>query len=68
MTWPGGKAVSGVYQAIINQIPPHDVYIEPFVGGAGVLRHKRPAKANIAIDLSDEAAQIWRNQVGVTFL
>lgn len=33
MTYKGGKAGAGVYQQIINQIPPHDVYIEPFLGG-----------------------------------
>jgi hypothetical protein len=33
MTYPGGKGGAGVYQMIINQIPPHRVYIEPFLGG-----------------------------------
>lgn len=50
MTYPGGKEGSGVFQRIINLIPPHRVYIEPFVGGGAILRHKRPARASIAID------------------
>ena len=51
-TYPGGKAASGVYQQIINQIPPHQVYIEPFLGGGAILRIKRPAPiANIGIDI-----------------
>ncbi|WP_179953901.1 hypothetical protein [Denitrobaculum tricleocarpae] len=58
MNYPRGKAGNGVYHTIINQMPPHDTYIEPFVGG-GVLRIKRPAKANIAIDLSGEVAALW---------
>lgn len=53
--YPGGKAGSGVYQTIINQIPPHDVYIEAFAGGAAVLRNKRPASCSIAIDADKRA-------------
>lgn len=45
MAYPGGKAGAGVYQAIINQIPPHDVYIEPFLGGGAVMLNKAPAPA-----------------------
>jgi DNA adenine methylase len=51
MTYPGGKNGAGVYQKIINLMPPHDVYIEPFLGGGAVMRLKRPAKLNIGIDL-----------------
>ena len=67
MAWPGGKAGAGVYQAIINQIPPHAIYIEPFVGGGAILRAKRPAPRSIAIDLSDDAAALWRGNKGVEF-
>ena len=54
MTYPGGKNGSGVYQQIINRIPPHKVYVEPFLGGSAVLRMKRPAAVNIAIDIDPE--------------
>jgi len=60
MTYPGGKG--HVYQKIINQIPPHRAYIEPFVGGGAVLLNKRPAIVNIAIDADAEAIRrlsIW---------
>jgi len=50
-TYPGGKAGSGVYQQIINQIPPHVTYIEPFLGAGAIMRFKRPAIASIAIDI-----------------
>jgi site-specific DNA-adenine methylase len=53
-TYPGGKAGSGVYQAIINQIPPHHIYIELFAGHAAILRAKRPAAASIAVDASND--------------
>jgi len=53
--YPGGKAQSGVYQRIINQMPPHRVYIEAFLGGGAVMRAKRPAVVNIGIDLDSAA-------------
>lgn len=55
MTYPGGKNGSGVYQQIINQFPPHRLYVEPFLGSGAIMRLKRPAIANIAID-ADAAA------------
>jgi len=36
MKYPGGKNSAGTYQRIINQIPPHNVYIEPFAESAAV--------------------------------
>lgn len=51
MPFPGGKEGSGVYQTIINQIPPHQTYIEPFAGGGAILRLKKPAAASIAVDI-----------------
>ena len=32
-------------------MPPHEVYIEPFLGGGAIARLKRPAPLNIAMDL-----------------
>ena len=55
MPYIGGKSQAGVYQRIINLIPPHTTYIEPFVGGGAILRLKRPAGRNIAIDLDRRA-------------
>ena len=51
MSYPGGKNGSGVCQQIINRIPPHDIYIEPFLGAGAVLRTKRPARINVACDI-----------------
>lgn len=47
-TYFGGKGGSGVYQAIINQIPPHNSFVSGFLGhcapdeaaGADEYRHR----------------------------
>lgn len=44
MAWPGGKDGSGVAQRLINQIPPHDVFVSPFLGDCAILRKKLPAE------------------------
>lgn len=49
-TYPGGKNGAGVYQTIINQMPPHRVYIEAFLGSGAVMRLKKPAIESIGID------------------
>lgn len=51
MNYFGSKNGSGVYQTIINYIPPHKVYIEPFLGSGAILRFKRPAELNIGIEI-----------------
>ena len=51
----GSKEASGVYQAIISQMPPHDVYIETHLGGGAVMKHKPPAARTIGIDLDQSA-------------
>lgn len=48
----GAKNGSGVYQRIVQLIPPHDTYIEPFLGTGAVLRHKAPAQRDIGVDLN----------------
>src|SRR6185436_11398044 len=50
MTYDGGKNGEGVAQAIINQMPPHRVYVEAFLGSGAVMRRKRRAVVNIGIE------------------
>ena len=59
MSYPGSKSGAGVYQKIVNLMPPHDMYIEPFLGGGAVLRLKRPARLNIGIDLDRTVIDEW---------
>lgn len=64
MGYAGGKGKDGVYQVIINQMPPHGVYIEPFLGGASVMIAKRPALLNIGVDKNQEALAAARALFG----
>ncbi len=59
MRYPGGKGGDGVYQKIINLIPPHHTYIEAFVGGGNIFERKRPAARNILIDADADIASLW---------
>ena len=60
MRYPGGKGQAGVYQRIINLMPPHEVYIETHLGGGNILERKKPATASIGIDADEAVCAIWR--------
>lgn len=65
MRYFGGKNQDGVYHTIINQIPPHKRYIEPFLGGGAIMRRKRPAdQENIGIDLDENAIRYFKSVLG----
>ncbi len=51
----GSKATSGLCQAIIALMPPHDTYIESHLGGGAIMKRKPPALRNIGIDLNRRA-------------
>lgn len=46
-SYPGNKSSPGVYHKIINQMTPHDCYIEPCAGSAAIYRKKKEAGINI---------------------
>jgi DNA adenine methylase len=60
MRYPGGKNGAGTFQQIINWMPPHSIYVEPFLGSGAVMRMKRPAAINLGIDLSRSAIAEFR--------
>lgn len=60
----GGKGAAGVVQTIINQIPPHQTYIEAFVGGGAVFRAKAPAASSILLDLDRAVVDEWAQRCG----
>lgn len=47
----GSKATSGLCQAIIAMMPPHDTYIETHLGGGAIMKRKPAARHNIGIDI-----------------
>lgn len=57
MRYPGGKGKC--YQRLINLMPPHETYIEAFLGGGAVLRHKRPSRQSIGIDVDQNVIERW---------
>lgn len=59
MKYPGSKGGAGVYQTIINQIPPHRVYIETHLGGGNVFERKAPAQVSFGIDVDQEVIHRW---------
>lgn len=59
-TYFGGKGGQVAIRRIINAMPPHDVYIEPFLGSGRLLRVKRPASiGNVGIERSERIASMW---------
>ena len=53
----GSKATSGLCQAIIALMPPHDTYIESHLGGGAIMKRKPPALRNIGIDRNERALE-----------
>lgn len=64
MGYPGGKNGAGVYQRIINQIPPHHTYVEAFAGGAAVFRHMRRSAWAILVEVDQIQADRLRRNAG----
>ncbi len=52
MNYPGSKNSPNVYRQIINQIPPHETWLENFGGSAAVSFHKRPAAVNFLVEIN----------------
>lgn len=58
-SYPGGKSGAGVFQRLINLIPPHDVLVVPFAGHCGVVQNIRPADQTIVIDRDERVCHWW---------
>lgn len=60
-TYFGGKNGEGVAQQIINQMRPHDVYMELFVGSGAVVQRKKPAPIETIIaDVDQNVWNAWK--------
>ena len=67
-TCRGGKSGNGTYQNIINEIPPHNTLIVPFLGNCGVTRHIAQAITTICIDKDPKIIKKWqRSHVSFVF-
>jgi DNA adenine methylase len=53
----GGK--SRLTAQIVERIPPHLAYVEPFAGGAWVFFQKQPSQVEVLNDLDGELANFW---------
>lgn len=60
--YPGSKWANGVYQTIINQMPPHDIYIEPFLGSGAIFLNKRLAGITYGNDIDQKVIAKWELQ------
>jgi DNA adenine methylase len=58
----GGKNGNGTYQQIINLIPPHRYYVEPFVGSGAIYRRKLPAVTTVLNDKDPRISKMWADQ------
>lgn len=57
ISYYGGKQT--MLRHILPLIPPHDVYTEPFCGGAAVLFAKRPVEAEVINDINAELVNFY---------
>ena len=64
--YPGSKGGAGVWQTIINQIPPHEVWIEAFAGSGQVTRRLWPAPVRIVVDCDAAVIAAWQGIPGLT--
>ena len=60
-TYPGGK--NHTFRNFINLMPPHQIYIELFLGSGAVMAEKRPARLNIGIDRDLDALAIAEKRI-----
>lgn len=55
----GSKDAAGACERIIFELPPHSVYVEPFLGGGAVLRRKPRALLSIGVDADEAVVEAW---------
>jgi DNA adenine methylase len=48
-------------QKVLQFIPPHTIYVEPFVGGGSIFWNKTPAEKSVINDIDDELVDAYRN-------
>ena len=62
MAYAGGKDAPGVWQRVINQVTPHDVFVSAFAGDCAVSRHIRHARSMVLIDKDASVISSWESR------
>jgi DNA adenine methylase len=57
ITYYGGK--QQLAETIVKLIPPHRVYVEPFIGGAAIFFAKAPSECEIINDINSEIVNFY---------
>jgi DNA adenine methylase len=57
----GGKSGNGVYQTIINLLPPMQTFASAFVGNGGIERRFNLPKENYFFDINKTVTDAWKN-------
>jgi len=58
--WLGGKAAPKIHKALLELLPPHTRYVEPFGGGASILLAKAPCEVEVYNDVNRGVVNFFR--------
>ena len=58
--WFGGKGSVKIKRTILDALPPHKFYLEPFGGGASILLSKPPAEVEVYNDVNRGIVNFFR--------
>lgn len=58
LRWPGSKW--GLCNDILNILPEHKIYLEPFLGSGAVFFNKQPCNTEILNDLDEDIVNLFR--------
>lgn len=62
LRYPGGKMAAGCREQIIGAMPPHDLYVEPYLGGGAIFYAKRPAAFSVVADVDADLIRYHARQ------
>lgn len=62
LKWHGGKHY--LASRIIELMPKHEIYVEPFLGGGSVLLNKPSCEIEIAADIDNDLICMWKTLQG----
>jgi DNA adenine methylase len=58
LTYYGGK--QRLVKFILPKIPPHTLYVEPFLGGGAIFWNKEPSKGEVLNDVNGEIINFYQ--------